>query len=166
MLFRSFKDNDSRTIFFCRGVLETVKKLGWSPDIVHCHGWMTSLIPMYIKTSYREDPCFKNSRIIYSAYNDEFDGAWAPDFNKRLLMEGVTNSDVKELKDPNYLTITQNAIRHSDAIIKGSDKLHTNVDAMIKKSGKPVLSFQTSETMVESCNQFYDEVMEEASELV
>ena len=68
-----FKDNDDRTLFFCRGVLETVKKLGWSPDIIHCHGWMTSLIPLLIKTSYREDPIFKDARIVYSVYDDNFE---------------------------------------------------------------------------------------------
>src|SRR5258708_12675686 len=64
-----YKDNEDRAIFFCRGVLETVKKLGWAPDIVHCHGWMTSLIPLYIKTIYKDHPLFRNSRVVYSLYN-------------------------------------------------------------------------------------------------
>jgi len=64
-----FKDNEDRMIFFCRGVLETVKKLGWAPDVIHCHGWMTILIPFFIKTSYKEDPIFKNAKVIYSLYH-------------------------------------------------------------------------------------------------
>ena len=67
-----YHDNDDRTIFFCRGVLETVKKLGWAPDIIHCHGWMTSLIPLLIKTSYKDDPMFNTSKVAYSLYNDAF----------------------------------------------------------------------------------------------
>ena len=69
-----FPDNDERTIFFCKGALETVKKLGWAPDIIHCHGWMTSLVPLYIKTSYSKDPVFENVKVVYSLYNNEFEG--------------------------------------------------------------------------------------------
>ena len=77
-----FKDNDERSIFFCRGVLETVKKLGWKPDIVHCHGWMTSLIPLYLKNMYKEDPHFTNTKTMYTAYDGNTDGK----LNKNLPM--------------------------------------------------------------------------------
>ena len=81
-----FDDNDDRTIFFGRGVLETVKKLGWSPDIIHCHGWMTALIPMLIKTSYKDDPMFHNSKVVYSLYNDSFTESFNKDFSKKIRL--------------------------------------------------------------------------------
>ena len=67
-----FPDNDSRMVFFCKGVLETVKKFGWAPDIIHCHGWMTSLIPVYLKTLYKDEPVFKNAKVVYSIFENEF----------------------------------------------------------------------------------------------
>jgi starch synthase len=158
---KNFKDNDDRVIFFCRGVLETVKKLGWHPDIIHCHGWMTSLIPLFVKTAYREDPVFKNARVIYSAYDDEFTETFPENYSKKLMMEGISAADVKDLKNPNYENISIAAINKSDAIIKGSEKINTKIENHIKKSGKMVLGLQSSEDFVESYNTFYDEVLDE-----
>lgn len=156
-----FKDNDDRTIFFCRGVLETVKKLGWAPDIIHCHGWMSSLIPLFVKTAYREDPIFKNARVVYSVYDDEFTEPFAENYSKKLMMDGISNADIKDLKNPCFDNITIAAINKADAIIKGAEKLSTKVENHIKKSGKMVLPYQPDESYVEAYNNFYDEIMEE-----
>ena len=67
-----FEDNDDRTVFFSRGVIETIRKLNWSPDIIHCHGWMSALIPIYIKKAFRDNPLFNESKIVYSLYDDDF----------------------------------------------------------------------------------------------
>lgn len=156
-----FKDNDDRTVFFCRGVLETVKKLGWVPDVIHCHGWMSSLIPMFVKTAYKDDPCFKNSRVIYSVYNDTFEDSWSENYNKKLMMEGITAADIKELKDTNYHSLTQNAIRHSDGIIKSTETLSKEVEGFIKKSGRPTLPFQSGDDYIAVYNDFYEEILSE-----
>src|SRR5947208_13465431 len=92
MVFRDakekfFKDNEDRLIFFCRGVLETVKKLGWAPDLIHCHGWMTSLIPFFVKTGYKDDPMFRNSRVVYSSYYHDLDETLSPNLPKKMKME-------------------------------------------------------------------------------
>ena len=156
-----FKDNDDRTIFFCRGVLETVKKLGWAPDIIHCHGWMSSLIPLFVKTAYREDPIFRNARVVYSVYDDDYSESSADNNSKKLMMEGISTADVKDLKSPNFETITMAAINKSDAIIKGADKINAKVESHLKKSGKLILPYQSPENYVEAYNAFYDEIMEE-----
>lgn len=70
---KPYADNTDRMIFFCKGVIETVKKFGWAPDVVHCHGWMTSLLPAYLKNHYKNEPIFQNARFIYSVYNDNQD---------------------------------------------------------------------------------------------
>src|SRR6185436_1126345 len=101
-----FKDNEDRMIFFCRGVLETVKKLGWAPDIIHCHGWMTSLIPFYIKTGYREDPMFKNAKVVYSHYHQDMDESFSPTLTKKLKMDGVSADDLKYYKDPTMVNVS------------------------------------------------------------
>jgi starch synthase len=79
-----FEDNDERAIFFARGVLETVKKLRWSPDLVHCHGWITSLVPLYLKNAFKEDPLFAKSKVVYSVYNDGFPGSFPKNFAKKI----------------------------------------------------------------------------------
>src|SRR5215216_712898 len=90
-----FKDNEDRMVFFCRGVLETVKKLGWAPDVIHCHGWMTSLIPFFVKTGYKDDPMFKNSRVVFSSYYQDLEETMTPNLPKKLKMDGVSADDVK-----------------------------------------------------------------------
>jgi len=161
-----FKDNDDRTIFFCRGVLETVKKLGWSPDLIHCHGWMTSLIPLFIKTSYKEDPLFKNAKVVYSVYNDHFDELLNEDYHKKVMMDGITQADLKELKTNSYFGLTASAIAKSDAVIKGSNEINPLVETMIKKANKPVLDYQSPDDYIDSYSNFYDEVLLEDSVLV
>ncbi len=161
-----FKDNDDRTIFFCRGVLETVKKLGWSPDLIHCHGWMTSLVPLFIKTSYKEDPLFKNAKVVYSVYNDGFDEPLNDDYHKKVLMDGITQNDLKELKTSSYLGLTASAIAKSDAVIKGSPEISPAVEALIKKSSRQVLDYQSPDNYIDAYSSFYDEVLQEDSVLV
>jgi starch synthase len=158
-----FKDNDNRTIFFCRGVLETVKKLGWSPDIIHCHGWMSSLVPALIKTSYKDDPIFKNSKVVYSVYDDSFEGDLNKDYLRKATMEGMSGSDLKELKTANWDTMTLNAINKADAIIQGTSDIPANLAGAIKKSQKPFLSHQDEETYIDTYSSFYDELLQEDS---
>ena len=156
-----FKDNDDRTIFFCRGVLETVKKLGWSPDIIHCHGWMTSLIPLMIKTSYREDPVFKDAKVVYSIYDDHFEETLSEDYSRKVMMEGMAAADMKDLKTPTWEGITLNAIAKCDAVIQGSEVLNPSLKTVIKKGQKPFLDFKTPEEYVDAYNAFYDELLVE-----
>lgn len=158
-----FKDNDDRTVFFCRGVLETVKKLGWSPDIIHCHGWMTSLVPLFIKTSYKDDPVFKDSRVVYSVYNDKFDESFNENYASKVMMDGITNTHLKDLKSPDWNTITLNAISNSDAIIQGSVEIAPELKTSIKKHNKPFLEFKSTEEYIDAYNSFYDELLVEDS---
>lgn len=160
-----YPDNDDRSIFFGRGVLETVKKLGWSPDIIHCHGWMTALIPLFIKTSYKDDPMFHNSKVVYSLYNDSFDEPFNSNFSKKILMDGLTAADVKELKDSNYVSLSKLAMQWSDAVIKSSPTIHDQVESAFKKLTKPTLDYKSPEEYIEAYDTFYDEALLEDSVL-
>lgn len=160
-----FADNDDRTIFFGRGVLETVKKLGWSPDIIHCHGWMTALIPLLIKTSYKDDPMFHNSKVVYSLYNDSFTESFNKDFGKKILMDGLSADDVKGLEDPNYVNLTKLAMHYSDAVMKSSTTLHDEIESTFKSLSKPTLDYKSPEEYIEAYDNFYDEAMLEDSVL-
>ncbi len=156
---KSFDDNDERTIFFARGVLETVKKLRWAPDIIHCHGWFTSLVPLYIKKAYNEDPLFANSKIVFSVYNNEFKEPLKKEFKDKLLYENITKNDVKILKDPNYVNLSKLAIEMSDATIIGSETINPELLSFIKDSEKPYLDFHSEEEYIEAYSNFYDKIL-------
>lgn len=161
-----FADNDERAIFFCRGVIETVNKLGWAPDIVHCHGWITSLMALYLKKSFKENPLFADTKIVYSVYDDEFPGALNKNFGKKVLYEGIEKSDVDLLKNPTFVNVSKLAIDLSDGVIKASPKINPDVEKYIKKSGKPVLEYQSPDTYIDAYSDFYDAVLEEVAEMV
>ncbi len=155
-----FSDNDERAIFFCRGVIETVKKLGWAPDIVHCHGWLSGLLPIYLKRSFREDPIFAETRVVYSVYDDEFPGSLDKNTAKKVMFEGMEKGDLDHLKTPTFASLTKLAIDHADAIIKASPKINADVEKYIKKSGKPTLTYKDMDEYVDAYNEFYDEILE------
>ncbi|HRH03838.1 MAG TPA: glycogen/starch synthase [Bacteroidia bacterium] len=160
-----FDDNDERSVFFCRGVIETVRKLGWSPDIIHCHGWFTSPMPIYIKKAFKDDPLFADTKIIYSVYDDGFEKPLDAKYNKKILLDGVNDADVKKLKDPSFVNISKTAMDYSDAVIKGSEKVHPDLEKYFKSLNKPTLGFKTVEEYVDAYSNFYDEVLEESNVL-
>lgn len=161
-----YKDNEDRTIFFCRGVLETVKKLGWAPDIIHCHGWMSSLIPFFIKTSYKEDPLFQESRIVYSLYDQDLEESFSDEFAKKFLMDGMTEEDLKAYKDPSLINANITAIACSDGIIRTQERYNAAIENFIKRSGKRVLPYHPPDNFVDAYYEFYNEILEEEPELV
>ena len=124
-----FEDNDERSIFFVRGVMETVKKLRWAPDIIHCHGWLTALAPLYIKKAYAEDPSFRNSKIIYSTYDNGFQVPYGEDFAEKIQLEGVEPEDVAAItgKPVDFETLTKLAIDFSDGVIQGSQHINNEI---------------------------------------
>lgn len=154
-----FEDNDERAIFFCRGVLETVKKLGWAPDVIHCHGWMSSLVPMYVKKAYADDPIFADSKIVYSIYDDTFKGNLNGEYAKKVGLEGVTAEDTQHLDTASYLNITKTAIDFSDGVIFGSKEIDSEVEGYVRTSDKMILNYQDPETYINAYSEFYDEVL-------
>lgn len=155
-----FADSDERLIFFCRGVIETVRKLGWAPHIIHCSGWMTSLLPMYLKRSFGDDPLFAESRLVYSIHDDEFKQPLNKDFVSKVQFEGITKDDTKHLKAGNYSSLIKTAIDFSDAVIKVSKNINSDIEKHLKKCGKPILE-HPGDDYVDIYNDFYDAVLEE-----
>ncbi len=156
-----FPDNDERAIFFSRGVLETVKKLGWAPDIVHCHGWMTSLVPIYIKRAFKDNPIFSDAKIITSVYNDGFAETLNSNFSKKVKLEGITNKDLTHYKDPTYVNLMKAAIDFSDAVTEGDENINPELQEYMKKCGKPYLENQPMDTYIQTYNDFYDQILGE-----
>jgi starch synthase len=161
-----YDDNDERAIFFCRGVLETVKKLGWSPDIVHCHGWMTNVMPLYLKKVFKEDPIYANTKIVYSVYDEAFEKPLNKNYHKKVVLDGVTDADVKKLKDPTFVNITKAAMDMADAVIQASETIHPDLAKYMKTLNKPVLGYKNQDEYIDAFSAFYDEVLEEEPALV
>jgi starch synthase len=154
-----FEDNDERMVFYGRGVLETVKKLGWAPSVVHCHGWISSLVPFYVKTSYSENPIFSEAKIIVSLYDDAFPEHLSERFPGNTHMEGVTEEQINLFKSNDYVGLMKGVIDLSDAFIMGSPEIHPEVMEYMIQSGKPYLEHQSSEDYIDAYNAFYDVVL-------
>jgi starch synthase len=158
---KEFADNDDRSIFYVRGVMETVKKLRWAPDLIHCHGWMTALAPLYIKKYYKGDPCFKNSKIVYSVYDDGFKQEFDPHFAQKIKIDGVTDADVKTVKEKvNFETLSKLAIDFSDGVIQSSSEIHPEIKKYAQDTKKlPFLEYHPQETYIDAFNEFYDKIL-------
>ncbi|MBK6965621.1 MAG: glycogen/starch synthase [Bacteroidales bacterium] len=154
-----YKDNEERAIFFSRGVIETVKKLGWAPDLVHCHGWMTSLVPLYIKRAYRDNPLFSDTRIVVSIYDDDFEESLNKDFGNNIKLDGITNKDLKHYKKPTYVNMMKAAIDFSEGIIIGSETVNQELLDYANESGKPMIPYQPLDRFVDAYNNFYDKIL-------
>jgi starch synthase len=154
-----FKDNDERAIFFSRGVLETVKKLGWGPDIVHCHGWLTSLVPLYIKKAYKDNPLFTDTKVIFSVYNDDFRDTFGKNFINKVKLDGITPKDLKHYKTPNFVNLMKAAIDFSDGVIQGSPDINFEVRKYLNDVDKPVLEYHPMDTYIDAYSDFYDEIV-------
>ncbi|OJU53752.1 MAG: glycogen synthase [Bacteroidales bacterium 45-6] len=154
-----FADNDERSIFYVRGVMETIKKLRWIPDIIHCHGWMTALTPLFIKRAYADDPCFKGSKIVYSLYGDEMKRPFSPDFINKVSLDGITDDDVKDLEgETDFVKLTNFALKYSDGVIQSSETINPQLLKSAQESGIPFLPFNPDfNTWTEEVNSFYEQ---------
>ena len=157
-----FIDNDERAIFFARGVLETVKKLRWAPDIIHCQGWISQLVPLYLKKAYKDDPIFSNSKIVLSLYDDTPEGTFSQDFADKVVFGGIGKEDIPLLEQPQGINLAKTAISYSDAVIMGSDAVNPELADFCKKQGLPVLEFDpkamASGAYIDEYNRFYDQL--------
>ena len=153
-----FEDNDERAIFFAKGVVETVKKLNWAPDIIHVHGWMASLLPLYLKEFYKEEPLFTESKIITSLYDNPFEGALDETLAEKLEFDNINDEKIATLKTPNFTNILKSAIENSDAIIHGSETISDELSTFLDSKEIPVLEHQV-ENMKESYLNFYADLI-------
>jgi starch synthase len=150
-----FPDNDERAIFFAKGVIETVKKLNWSPDIIHVHGWLASFLPLYLKVYYNNEPLFENSKIVTSVYNHGFDGSLNKDLINKIKFDGIDKESLNALSTPNYVNLMKVAVEHSDAAIIASNELPKELEDYLKELEKPVLKYHNMEEFSQAYLDFY-----------
>ena len=150
-----YADNDERAIFFAKGVVETVKKLNWVPDIIHVHGWMAGVLPLYLKHYYKDDALFADTKIVTSVYGQSFEGSLNEKMLDKILFDGIAKEDIELLKDPNYENIIKISVNNSDAVIIASENVPATLTKFIESSGKPFLPFVPKDRFAEAYTDFY-----------
>jgi starch synthase len=154
-----FDDNADRAVFFCKGVIETVKKFGWPPDVVHCLGPMTSLIPFYLKSAYKSDPLFLNTKVVYSVYNEALEDSFS--LETFLAKAGINNISAEELagyQTDGAVSLHKGAIAFADGVVKGSHSYNEDIQAILAQTDKPVINGQSPEDLPEIM-EFYQTLM-------
>lgn len=143
-------------VFFCKGVLETVKKFGWPPHLIHCHGWMTSLIPMYLRTAYADDGVFNSSKVVFSVYGKDFDEKFNSTFLQTArITEDISPADLDKYKAGDHKTLNLAAVSYADAAIIGDDKVDFTDEVKKAAGKKPVLPYEGSEAYLQQYVDFY-----------
>lgn len=157
-----FPDNDERAIFFVKGVLETVKRLNWSPDIIHVHGWMAALLPLYLKEHYKDDPTFKNSKIVTSLYEKDLTKFLSDNLFSKINFDAISAEKAQTFQntDEVHLNVLKSAIENSDGIIQASEGMSKVLEAHIAAHKKPILDFDLKDYPAAYLNFYSKEVME------
>jgi len=157
-----FEDNDERSMFYAKGVLETVKKLGWQPHLVHCIGWFAHMLPFYIKRVHKDNPLFSDTKVVTTLFSDEYTEQLAESFAKKLKMDGATPKDLKFYQEPlNYINYMKAAINYSSGIVLGDENVNPELIDFAKKNKKPVLEYCPNGMLenLDTLNSFYDSII-------
>lgn len=156
-----YEDNDERAIFFCKGVIETVKKLGWAPDIVHCNDWMTSLIPLYLKTTYKNDPIFQNAKTVFTVYNNKFNHKFDNNLIEKVKMIDIEDSMLNNLKSADFDGFIKLGMEYSDVVINAEEKFSKKFDNLITQldDTKKADTIEKNDDFLEEYFNLYNELV-------
>ena len=154
-----YPDNDERAIFFAKGVVETVKKLNWVPDIIHVHGWMASMLPIYMKHFYKDEALFSETKIITSVYGQSYEGTLDTEMINKITFDNIPKDAVNGLEIPNYENLMLASINHSDGVIIASENVSSSLTKYIESSGKPFLPFASKDKFAEAYSAFYKSML-------
>ena len=154
-----YADNDERAIFFCKGVLETVKKLGWSPDIIHCSDWMTALIPMYLKTHYKKDPIYINSKSVFTVFDNYFPEKFDKSITSKAKMSDISDELLEPLATGDYEGFVRMGVHYADTVFKAQDSYHASHDKIFDDYATKNIEYMPSEDNLEFYYNFYNELV-------
>jgi starch synthase len=155
-----FEDNAERMVFFCKGVIETVRKFGWPPDIIHCHGWMTSLVPLFLKTAYRNEPLFQHAKVVYSLYDESLGNNPEDSFLSKALISNLSQEDLRAYQNGEGIKLQKGAVMYADAVVQGSDHMEEGLLELINAQGKPFLAYP-GEDYLAPIFEFYQTLLPE-----
>ncbi len=156
-----YPDNDERAIFFARGVLETVRKLRWQPSVVHCHGWFSSVAPIYLKNNFGGDPLFDDVKIVVSLYDDDFKGMLDAGFMQKIESEGIKDKKIDILREPSYENLMKLVIDYADGVVIRTENLDPEIAAYLKTAGVKVMDYMdaSDEHYLTNYQKFYEELL-------
>ena len=156
-----YEDNDERAIFFCKGALETVKKLGWAPDVVHCNDWMTSLIPMYLKTTYKNDPMFQNTKSVFTIYNNAFSHKFDEDLLDKVKMMDIEDSMLENLKTADFAGFIKTGAEYADAVIRAEEEANKSLTVLFSEIEKDrkIDTIEKDDNFLDSYYNLYNELV-------
>jgi starch synthase len=156
-----FEDNQERMVFFCKGVMEIIKKFGWPPDVIHCHGPLTSLVPFYVKSAYQNDPVFQDAKLVYSVYDNGLGSNFDKKFFELAAINDLNEESLSSFNDDGRVNLHLGGIINSDAVIVGNENIDANVLECIEKNEKPQLPLTPNEELASACLEFYDQLIGE-----
>ena len=153
---KPYGDNGERAVFFARGVVETLKKLHWTPDVIVCQGWMTALLPLYVKRAYSNEPAVSNAKIVTSIFNQGPEQTLENTLKSSLSSSGIMEEYLNDYNDVmDGMDLAKIAVNHSDGIIAAQADSNANILSYAKKLGKAVLDFP-GEDFTDSYNEFFN----------
>lgn len=159
---KPFEDNGERSMFFCRGVLETVKKLGWQPDVIFCTGWMTALLPVYLKTVYKDDPHFTDTKVIYNLCGGGFEGQLDKEISEKLKFDRVPDEFIEGLiDDVSYEKILSLALSNVDGVCVTQQDLSEMEKESVNQLDCDKLENVPEEHLIKEVSTFIDKVIGE-----
>ena len=156
-----YEDNDERAVFFCKGVIETVRKLGWAPDIVHCNDWMTSLIPMYLKTKYKNDPIFKNTKAVFTVYDNAIHQKFSGDLISKIKTNDIDESHLATLESADLEGFIKIGIEYADVVIKAEEEFTNGLNELFSElpKEKKVDTIEKTDNYFDSYYNLYNELV-------
>jgi len=156
-----YTDNGERAIFYARGVLETVKKLKWVPDVIHCQGWISAIAPIFIKRAYHDEPSYANCKVVYSATEPEFELDFGEHFMDCIQFKDIETEELKEVFEGSYGfdDLQKLAVRYSDAVILNDNKVSKKVTDYAESLGLPILGASAKEDYKQTYSEFYDKLI-------
>ena len=157
-----YKDNDERSIFFAKGVIETIKKLNWAPDLIHVHGWIASLLPLYLKNFYKDDPMFENTKVIVSLYDNQIKGKLDKKVVDKLKFDEIQDKNLSILDDPTYENLYKISLALADGVIFASDIKNKYKD-LLKKIKIPELECYSHDDFDKQYLDFYNKFLGDES---
>ena len=154
-----YPDNDERAIFFGRGVIETVKKLRWSPGVVHIHGWFAGFIAVYLKSVLASDPLFAGVKVVVSLYNEAFPGTLDAQGADKLRAEEIGGDALKYLEEPSYRNVEKFIGAYADGVVYAEQGVDPAVRAWYDGLNIPVLDASRSENYADEIAEFYEKIL-------
>ena len=155
-----YQDNIERCVFFARGVIETIRKLRWKPDVIYCQGWFSAIAPIYIKKAFAEDPCFRGTKLVFSVFDNAFDGPLHGNVYSVVKREGILKADIIELKDKNIdcTALCKVALKFCDGLIISDETPHAAaLREFAQQRGLPILEATDPELDIEKYDQFFEQ---------